>query len=59
MKKEFLTGINNFCEHSHSIDKGKYVYTSKMYKDLARSLNHDFMSAENIDSKKYEKFLNF
>ena len=57
MKQEFLIGVNNHCSHVHNINKGKYVYSSKMYKELARTLNNDFFVAEEIDNRKYEKYL--
>ncbi len=57
MKREKLIGINNFCCHSHSINKGKFVYSSRMYQNIAKSLNNDFLPAEQNDTKMYEKFL--
>lgn len=59
MKKQKLIGINNFCCHSHNIVKGKYVYSSRMYSNIVKSLNNDFLPAENNDSKMYEKYLEF
>ncbi len=58
MKKQKLIGVNNFCDHTHNINKGKFVYSSKMYHNICRSLNNDFLPAENCDSKMYEKYLN-
>ncbi len=59
MKNQKLTGINNFCQHSHNINKGKFVYTSKLYRNVAKSINNDFLPAEINDSKMYEKYLDF
>ena len=59
MKSKKLVGINNYCDHSHNIDKGKFVYSSKMYTKVVKALNADFLPAENNDSKMYEKYLNF
>ena len=59
MKKQKLIGVNTFCNHSHNINKGKYVYTSRLYKNVVKSINDDFLPAENNDCKMYEKYLNF
>lgn len=58
-KQKELISINNYCNHSHNINKGKFVYSSKMYTGIIRSLNDDFLPAENSDYKIYEKYLDF
>ncbi len=39
MKNKKLTGINNYCCHSHNINKGKFVYTVKMQDNIICSLS--------------------
>lgn len=57
MKTNKLIGVNTYCAHSHNINKGKYVYTSNMYKKLAISINGEFFCAEQKDCCMYENNL--
>lgn len=59
MKGKKLVGINNFCEHSHNISKGKYVYATKMYKDMAKSLCGEFSGRELIIEKTFGRTTDF
>ena len=56
MKKEKLIGINNYCRHSHNIDKGKYVYSSKMYKNMSKALCQDLCEGSHIFDKIFDTY---
>ena len=55
--KNTLTPLNNYCEHSHNMSKSTNVYNSKMYKELTRCLDGEFLSLENQAFFNYEKWL--
>lgn len=59
MKGKKLVGINNFCEHSHNISKGKYVYAAKMYKDMSRALCGELTHHELITMKTFGRTTDF
>lgn len=54
MKSKKLVGINTYCEHSHNINKGKYVYASNVYKDMSRALQCQFVNHELIVEKTFD-----
>ncbi len=55
--KKTITPLNNYCEHSHSMNKGQNVYNTNQYKDLSRTLENEFLPLENKALFYYEKWL--
>lgn len=59
MKGKRLVGINTYCEHSHNINKGKYVYATKIYKEMSRSLGGELASKDLIFEKTFGRTTDF
>ncbi len=54
---KLITPLNNYCCHSHSMNKGINVYNSNMYKNLSRTLESEFLPLENKALFSYEDWL--